>query len=293
MDISSHIVNKEIVTKTTDSECTNNTTVCSCKKVIKLMKEFTGTNNSDDSAIVEDIKQKLNCGDSESCVLNNPDFVKFVEKKDSDLVKHTLINNFKTKGPRDSTKLLSNFNIDDTLFRWSREFRDFFPCSFSMIDFYKVSSEFGTIDISKVFSGKESYRDPLDGSLHGGPFRTFACVINTDVSYGRGKHWVCMFADHRGEKCTIEYFNSSGNPPNEDVTKWMEKQRSNMLKICDKVDTITVTNIVHQKSNTECGMYVLYYIRSRLDGIPFIYFLTKRIDDSIVTEFRKHVFRKN
>lgn len=280
-----------LITNTNESECNNNTGVCSSEKIVNLMSKFIQSSGNKEE-VVKKIEQKLKC-DSESCVLIHPEFDKFIKDEigDNNIIKYELNKNFKTKGPRSNTNLLSNFNIDETLLRWGREFNDFYPCPFSMIDFKIISNTFGIINLADIVNGKIFYFDLLNDK-HYGPFKTFACVLNTDVSTGRGKHWVCIFVDCRSNIWTIEYFNSSGNPPHYDVNEWMEKQRSNLLKIHNKVETITVTNIVHQKSNTECGMYVLYYIRSRLDGISYNHFLTKRIDDSDVTKFRKHVFRK-
>ncbi len=284
--------NSKLLTKTNESECSNGGNICSYKKIIQLASKYINYNGDNDVEIINVAKSKLKC-DSESCILSDPDFNKYViNNGGKELIEKNWIQNFKPSGPRNNTNLLSNFNIDETLMMWAREFKDFYPCPFSMIDFKYIGNEFGTINLADVFSGKQSYEDPIIG-INTGPFKTFGCVLNTDVSTGRGKHWVCIFVDCRLNTWTIEYFNSSGNPPNYDVNEWMEKQRKNLLTLHDKVETIAVTNIVHQKSNTECGMYVLYYIRSRLDETPYKLFLTKRIDDSDVTNFRKHVFRKN
>jgi hypothetical protein len=304
-DTDDEIIGGVLLTKTNESECINGSNICSSKKVINLISKFINTKNidgdvltggdvisSNDEDVINKAAEKLNCT-SESCILQNPKFVNFVTEVtgSTDIIKYELYKNFKTKGPRNNTNLLSNYNIDETLIRWSREFKNFYPCRFSMIDFKHTNNDFNKTNLANIISGKSFFIDPIDGR-HNGPFNTYACVLNTDVSTGRGKHWVCMFVDCRSNLWTIEYFNSSGNPPCLDIIEWMEKQRSKVLKIHNNVDTINVTNIVHQKSNTECGMYVLYYIRSRLDGISYNYFLDKRIVDSDVTKFRKHVFRK-
>lgn len=286
-----------LLTKTNESECINGCDICSSKQTIKLMSKFINNikptvSNTKDEDIVKQAEKILKC-DSESCVLVNSEFNNFVKEEvgNTNILKYELLKNFKTKGPRNNTDLLSNFNIDETLIRWSREFKDFYPCPFSMIDFNYVKNNFYNTDLSNIFSGKASFKDPING-INNGPFKTYGCVLNTDVSTGRGKHWVCIFVDGRSNNWTIEYFNSSGNPPCPDVNEWMETQRKKLLGLNNNVETITVTNIVHQKSNTECGMYVLYYIRSRLDGISYQHFLSKRIEDADVTKFRKHVFRK-
>jgi hypothetical protein len=296
MDIISYIKNTDdvkLITKTTESECVNNCNVCSSKKLIQLMSEFINKKDTDTN-IVKYIEDKLNCT-SESCVLNNKRFNNFIQNKlgNSNITKYELATRFKTHGPRNNNNLLSNVNIDDTLILWSREFTDFYPCPFSMIDFKLTENKFCQFKILDMIKGNESFYDPVNG-LQKRIFNTYGCVLNTDVSTGKGKHWVCIFVDCRPKLniWTIEYFNSSGNSPHKHVMEWMENQRIDLIKI-HPVDTVTVTNIVHQKSNTECGMYVLYYIRSRLDGISYTHFLTNRISDSDVFNFRKHVFRKD
>jgi hypothetical protein len=57
--------------------------------------------------------------------------------------------------------------------------------------------------------------------------------------------------------------------------------------------TVAVTDIDHQESQTECGLYALYYIRCRLEGIPFSFFFEKLVRDYVMTAFRPHVFRKS
>lgn len=284
---------KELITNTTTSECVGDKSICSSKRMINLMSTFSNKKGPDIN-IVKEVANKLHC-DSESCILINPEFTKYVEKEtgSTNIIKYELNKNFKTRGPRNSTNLLSNYNIDETLLRWSREFKDFFPCPFSMIDFKITNNAFNKINVSDVIIGKVTLNDPIDGPHHG-PFSTYACVLNTDTSLGQGKHWVCVFVDCRNKRgiWTLEYFNSSGNPPNSDVNEWLEMQRNNLLKIYNNVETIAVTNIVHQQSNTECGMYVLYYIRSRLDNVSYKHFLNHKIKDQDVTTFRKHVFRK-
>ena len=283
-----------LIIRTNVSECVDG---C-CKniqnnEITKCIANFINCEeNKPSEYILNSAKKKLQC-DTESCVLSHHDFNRFLINKfgTNSVAKRVLDRDLKAKGPRHSTNLLSNYNIDDTLIRWAREFKTFYPCPFSMIDFKWTNNEFNQINLADVVSGNASYIDPLYGSITK-KFDTFGCVLNTDNSYGRGKHWVCMFADFRSDIWTIEYFNSSGNPPCKDVMEWMENQRSRLLHLNNTVLCIPTTSIVHQKSNTECGMYVLFYIRCRLDGTKYKYFAKHRIKDEVVTNFRTHVFRK-
>jgi hypothetical protein len=164
--------------------------------------------------------------------------------------------------------------------------------------------------------GRISMIDCLEGSqiLDAGPFiglitgkfNCLGCVLNTDISSGRGKHWVAVFIDCRDDnEWTIEYFNSAGNPPPTTMINWMEKTRKQLTDYANKltdssssnkpinVETVCVTDIEHQQSETECGMYSLFYIRARLDGKSYKWFTQTVIPDADMIEFRKHLFRKH
>lgn len=286
----------KLVTKTSPSECTNNKDgVCCSNKLIKDISKFIkdmGYNDIDHPEKVIDVaKKELKC-DSESCVLKHPKISKYIS--DDKQLKQELAINFKTEGPRNSTKLLSNFNIDNTLLLWAREYTTFYPCPFSMIDFNIYSNQFSQINLKDMYNGMDYYVDPIYGKIQK-KFNCFACVLNTDVSSGKGKHWVCVFVDMRSKTkpWTIEYFNSTGNPPCSAVVNWMEQQRYNLLEIYKNIETISVTTLVHQYSMTECGLYSLYYIRARLDNTPYTFFITNSISDNLMVEFRKHVFRNH
>jgi hypothetical protein len=295
-----------LLTNTTESECVNNSCVCSSKPILEGIKKYIYSTSdsekkdninelsnekndeSNNIKIIEDAKKILNC-DTESCVLNK---LKSTDVLSKYIIDRELKTKFKVKGPRNTSELLNNHHIDDTLMLWAREFPHFYPCPFSMIDFEKTHNKFGTINLADLLNGSETYTDPEYG-LKKGPFTSFGCVLNTDVSTGRGKHWICVFVDMRPKQMwTIEFFNSSGNAPISTITKWMERQRANLLPF-HKVDTVPSTNILHQTDDFSCGSYALYYIRSRLDCIPYSYFLKNRIEDEQAVKFRTHLFRNN
>ena len=164
-----------------------------------------------------------------------------------------------------------------------------------MIDFYDVPNNFTHINMADLVSGKETYIDSITNETRKN-FKTFTCVLNTDISSGNGIHWVCVFIDCRSNPYTIEYFNSCANSPHENVTTWMVTQKQFLTKYNKsinedkKVVMVNVVDTLHQKSNTECGMYVLYYIRCRLEGIPYTTFIDYKIPDEVVTKFREHIF---
>jgi hypothetical protein len=253
----------------------------------------------DKKEVVDIAAKKLGCS-SESCIIIHPVFKQFVvsnrilSKNDLD---RELRVRFKPHGPRDSTALLNNNHIDETLYQWSIKFHFFYPCPFAMMDFAKTKEPLEVISMSDVYLGKEVFW--MGGMMRRmiEPARCFGCVLNTDVSTGKGKHWVAIFVDMRmtNGMCTIEYFNSTGNPPPKPVITWMKKTKTDLTKIFDenKIMYFPVSDIEHQTSKTECGLYALFYIRNRLDGVSYKFFQENTIPDDAMTKFRKHIFRKS
>jgi hypothetical protein len=236
------------------------------------------------------------------------------------LIRRELEHSFKPVGPRHGRALLSNTNIDGVLRRWADEFPDFCPCPFAMADFDTNGDAFATADPGGL---------RLAGEARGAPCRTFACVHNTDVSSGPGIHWVAVFVDMRPapdspQDWTVEYFNSAGRPPARPIVRWMERTRARLAAVraqmlanalasasasalasapalslasahtpAGSAESRAVTGVCHQRSQTECGPYALYYIRSRLEGVPADDFANPaaRISDAAMEAFRQHLFR--
>jgi hypothetical protein len=252
----------------------------------------------------------VGCG-SESCLLAHPHFVSYAENVfglESERLRREKGLRFKAAGPRTGHALLNNYNIDETLQRWARVFTGFFPYPFAMMDFDRTGEPFATIDPVAVLAGQV----PVDlGPGHEKalrPCQTLGCVVNTDVSTGKGKHWVAVFVDCRGPgSWAVEYFNSAGRPPPKAMTHWMERTRARLAAARKSIEpgktdggdsarAVTanaVTDVAHQESQTECGLYALFYIRRRLEGTPAAYFEdpAQIITDDEMTEFRKHCFR--
>lgn len=274
--------------KTEPTECLfENRKVCSSPNEINIMKNFIqelGLNiPKSDKEIVELLKKELGV-DSESAIWENKQFKEFVgENKAQDILK----NIFKPIGPNNSTALLDNFNIDETLEQWSvhgmKLFgRKFYHIPFQMIDFAKVKSELSRTRLEDII--KKGYD-------------CFGVVLNTDISSGRGKHWFCLFGDfkHAGTRedpYTLEYFNSSGNPPMNEVEIWMQKAAHDLLRDTGKVVEIvrSMTRRI-QYSNTECGVFSLMYIYSRLQGHPSDWFYKVKAGDDDMIKMRAHFFR--
>ena len=88
-----------------------------------------------------------------------------------------------------------------------------------------------------------------------------AIIFNTDPHYKSGEHWVSIFINFECENPYIFYFDSTGDKIHKPFKKFIDNvilQSNNIDNI--KLNYIHNYNIQHQKSNTECGMYCLYFI---------------------------------
>jgi len=226
----------------------------------------------------EKILEETKC-ETEVCVLNDPKILKHVGEES---IMETIKNHYKPTGPRDNNDWFSNTDIDSVLQQIQKKYTDkkFLHINFQMIDFEKTQSDLATLDWPAKY--KEGYR-------------TFGAVFNTDTSRGRGQHWFtiyCSFLDS-DDHHSIEYFNSSGELPMDQISKWMKRVKYEWQSKIDKpIKEVVATRIVNQQDNWNCGSYSLYYIISRLDGTPYEYFKNNKIGDHNMQEFRKFLFRK-
>ncbi len=264
-------------------------TVCSRKQELDHMRQYLRANNIkadnfDNYEIIEAMKKTLGVK-TEAKIYEHPKFRKHIGGSKADKVLET---EFKEPGPANDTSLLDNFNIDNTLKKWAHKApekfnKKFYSMPFQMIDFAKTRTELSKIDLYKLIE---------DG------YDCMGVVLNTDVSTGRGKHWFCLFVDlkHSGKSddpITIEYFNSSGFEPRSEVVVWMESTCHDMITKYDLY--CKIINVANgrqlQFSRTECGMWALVYILSRLCGHEPEWIIKVKANDNDMIKYRKKLFR--
>lgn len=235
-------------------------------------------------------KERLDC-ENERCVLG-----RLTSEIGPERVKNEINSNLKVKGPTDN-KLLSNVHVDSVLKQWMGVYHNFFAYNFNMLNYASYSWNKG-YTVNKPDTLATIQFDSLyNGSHNGNKYNCAACIINSDTYQGEGKHWMALFADARGDKVwTVEFFNSSGNAPAPEWVNWMVKTKNYMEQIVEKsgkkiqIELMKVSNIRHQQSRSECGLYSLFYIWARLHKIPVEYFLENPIPDQLMFEFRQHLF---
>jgi hypothetical protein len=247
----------------------------------KIIEHFTKENiNVNKNNLAKKLKEQTKCPDDD-CLYKSGYLENIIGY---DKAKEHEIYQLKPDGPKDDpNKWLSNHNIDDILEQHTRTFEknNFHYIKFQMSDFDKNDTELNKIDLIKKYNDEG--------------MRTFAVVLNDDVSTGGGTHWTAIFCDFRNKNnVTIEHFNSSGVGIMPSFNKWMIDTKTKFEKEKDfTVKLIYADNIEHQKDNASCGPYSLYYITSRLKNISYELFMDQQntIQDKVMWEFRKVLFK--
>ena len=87
------------------------------------------------------------------------------------------------------------------------------------------------------------------------------------------------------------FFDSVGDKAPSNVKKFCNglKEKSNNLKDVEFVFHETHPHS-HQKKDTECGIYSLYFIGKMLENEDYDYFKNKKINDDDMSKFRKYFF---
>tara|TARA_B110000908_G_C10247131_1_gene449516 strand:- start:1269 stop:2297 length:1029 start_codon:yes stop_codon:yes gene_type:complete len=287
----------------------NKTGICNPNKIPNVFKYVTKMVNEKEKSIGKPIPEKdvsknviinkaaemIGC-DTGECVL-------------ASVVKKYNINTsasnsaMKPSGPRNSTTWLSNDNTDKVLRGIENEFEEFFWFQTTMMDFESENvKRFLSIDDDKDLKhADEIILKELKNNK-----TCFGCIINTDKTSncknGKcGLHWVSVFIDCRklhDSPWTIEYFDSVGDPPADEVCKWQEQLKKKLEEFrLSNNDTggvsCEINDIQHQRANNECGVYCSYFIRARVEGIPFSRFKNRKLPDHVMIKYRTHLFGKD
>jgi hypothetical protein len=239
--------------------------VCSSNYTINKIRQWLQLpENTPPKKVMEEAMEKTQCT-SEACVIQSP-MIEELPKKE--------ILRFKPQGPKNNTQWLSNSNIDNVLALIAAQNPSFKHVTFQFIDFQSYGGELAKLDWEGIVK----------------KYKNLGCVINTDHKGNPGKHWICVFVDLVGG--TVEYFDSAGQGVPAEIIKWMTETAIELSRITGrKFKDVIVTTMEHQRGETECGVYTLFYISARRAGVPFGFFEHTRVPDQDMEEFREYLFR--
>jgi hypothetical protein len=237
---------------------------------------------------LEHLMSELNCT-TESCVLAHPKTYTNLPANVRQAVVAEKRKNMLPAPPETISSLLSNINIDDRLaLAANHADNKFVNLGFSMIDFNDGQGYSTKLSIPDIFDIINSNPDK----------KYFASVINHDYSSGGGTHWVVMMIAHEPRKLMLEYFNSSGTPPPSRVIRWatmFKEHAPAKLTMAKPVEYVQVLDraMQHMSDVTECGVYSLYYILSRINGSHRDDFRDAKRTQKDMRAYRGHLFRSH
>jgi hypothetical protein len=217
-----------------------------------------------------------NVCDTEKCWLNQS----FMNNKlDSELLNYTFAPNAPKIWKKNPNEWLNSLDINNVMKQYEYTYPSFTFIGPSPIDFNK----------KKMFGQcvwNELCNFDLESLIKKGKTK-IGIIFNTDPHYLEGSHWICMFIDINNKY--IYYFDSNADETPREILKLVDNIKNQADKLGIKMK-YNRNNMEHQKSDTECGMYVLYVITQLLEHKMTPEMFKKRVPDSEMEKLRKVFF---
>jgi hypothetical protein len=212
----------------------------------------------------------------ESCWLRS----KFMEGKlDNELVNYTFAPNAPKDWKKNPNEWLSSLDIESVMKQYEQYYKCFEFLGPSPIDYdhHKLYGECVWEELCNL-----NISDQIKRNIN-----KIGIILNTDPHHKSGEHWISLFINIKRK--IIVYFDSNGNAPPKQVQKLMNEIKNQGKQL--GVDfTIYKNKIEHQQTQSECGMYSLYFIVEMLKDKDLTYFLDNKIDDTEVFKLRNKYF---
>lgn len=194
---------------------------------------------------------------------------------------------YPTEWKNDPDMWLDNFQIESVLRQYESDYPEFkfygvYPMDFSAPDPYKTSSTGGS---TNKCLNEEMCKINLKHEYDEG-FRGLGFVFNLDPHFKSGSHWVGMYINLKSLQIPeIYYFDSYGMRIPRLIARLMKS-----FKFQNKKTRLMWNSRRFQFSDTECGMYSIYFLIAMLSGISFKKFCHTAVPDSEMYALRKILF---
>ena len=226
---------------------------CYTQSALRIVRDAYNKKHAADPVLDENPQEMYNhlqhklaptCGAKENCWLN--------EISDSK-TRHDLDEStFATPQPSDwkdePNKWLSNFDLEHVLKQYERAYPEFQLLGPTVLDYDFVEDDGACVE-------EDVCHFKLDDLLQ--QKKTMLSIIfNLSKHDEPGTHWTTLFVDCNNK--FIYYYDSALNPVPAQITKFRKEimRQGKRLGIDFKYHQ---NNHQHQKSNTECGMYSLFF----------------------------------
>ena len=273
---------------------------CFTPDVLIKIKEYYNKSHRENQIVSKDpreiwdhLKSNLSC-EKEKCWLKeiqDPVISKNIEK----IV-------FAPQQPREwksnPDEWLSNYDIFNVIRQYQEPYKNFMFMGPTTIDFDTPLPERNGACVEERICNFS-----LDNYLAKGKTK-FGIVFNLDKHTQDGSHWVSLYFDTVDK--IIVFFDSTGASIPKEIKALVNRiaeQGKNISHRPIHFDIYDKCKIQHQKTNTECGMYSLFFIitfltretpdRKNLSKQACIdLFFRKRIPDAVVFDYRDLYFNK-
>jgi hypothetical protein len=283
-DIHPHEHDKYYKEKCSPNPDNNNKNTCYSDSALTKMKKYWNARHPRDKLTTDDtveiwkfFKNKMSsiCH-RESCWLRS----KFMAGKlDNELLNYTFAPIAPSEWKSKPNEWLSSLDIEAVMRQYERFYKCFEFLGPSPIDynFHKLYGECVWEELCNFNLSEQIKRNK----------NKIGIILNTDPHYKTGEHWISMFVNIK--KKMIVYFDSNGNVPPKEVKELIKTvvDQGKQIGIDFKVMENTIE---HQRTDSECGMYSLYFIIQMLKDKDVHYFLNNRIDDKEVFKMRNEYF---
>jgi hypothetical protein len=211
----------------------------------------------------------------------------------ADLARRTLRPAMPAGWKEDPDMWLDSNNIADVMNQYEEAYPHFefmgpFPIDFAAPDPYKSGGAAvrGAAGQPGVMSKKclmtEICELRVQKAMSNGT-RAIGIVYNLDPHFKSGSHWVANYIDIPGHRCY--YFDSYGMEPPPQVAKFMR-----WLTTQDPKMRLEYNSRRLQYSDTECGVYSIYFIIRMLQGDRFVDITRRRPKDADMLDLRDWLF---
>lgn len=257
-------------------------TCYSPKSLIKLKEEWNKNNknkqiySNDPFTIWSALKNNLEktCNNERCWLMQN-----FISNNlDKNLLKYTFAPKAPATWKQNPNEWLNSLDITNVMQQYEKQYPNFKFIGPSPIDF----------DKKKMF-GQCVWNDLCHFSLNNylnKNITKIGIILNTDPHYLSGAHWICIFINLN--KKFIYYFDSNADTTPKQVKVFINKVKKQAKNLGINLQEY-INKTEHQKSDTECGMYVLYIIIQLIKSNSNPNF-SDRIPDKEMEKLRKIFF---
>ena len=271
---------------------------CLPEDVLHILKVNYNENNPYNQIISEkprtiwkELKRRLKTCTTEDCWLNIINDQNYVEKLNQYLYVPRPLQPSKWKTKKNYW--LSNHDIDSVLSEYEKSYSMFRAITTASIDFDDLCY---VEDLCRL-KNKEQVQEYLNAGK-----TKIGVVFNLDKFRDDGSHWVSLFIDL--QEGFVFFFDSLGDKIPKEIKRLVDRLKQHCMELDTPIELKEYNNykVEHQKENSECGMYSLFFIVTLLTGkinnVPIEsseekldLFRKPRIPDSYVSNFRKIYFK--